>query len=216
MIGVIKKMKQMKVGQCRVGMVRTNCYGILNTQTSEMILVDPGDSPETVCSMVEQMEGKPVAIFLTHGHYDHILAVEAVKEKYQIPVYACRQEQELLGDAQMNLTAMVRQPTSVHPDMWVEDMEEFSVAGFSIQAIHTPGHTQGSVCYYFPEEKTLVSGDTLFCGSVGRTDFPTGSGAQIIESLHRLLQMLPEDTDVLPGHESATTIGYEKRYNPFV
>lgn len=177
MIGVIKKMKQMKVGQCRVGMVRTNCYGILNTQTSEMILVDPGDSPETVCSMVEQMEGKPVAIFLTHGHYDHILAVEAVKEKYQIPVYACRQEQELLGDAQMNLTAMVRQPTSVHPDMWVEDMEEFSVAGFSIQAIHTPGHTQGSVCYYFPEEKTLVSGDTLFCGSVGRTDFPTGSGA---------------------------------------
>ncbi len=209
-------MKQMKVGQCRVGMVRTNCYGLLNTKTKEMILVDPGDSPDTVCSMAEQMGGRPVAILLTHGHYDHILAVEAVKEKYQIPVYACKEEEELLKDPQLNLTAMVQRPTSIRPDETVEDLEEFTVAGFQIQAIYTPGHTRGSVCYYFPEEKLLVSGDTLFCGSVGRTDLPTGSSAQIVESLHRLLEMLPEDTDVLPGHESATSIGYEKRYNPFV
>lgn len=209
-------MKQMKVGQCRVGMVRTNCYGLLNTETNEMILVDPGDSPDAIASMAEQMGGRPVAIFLTHGHYDHILAVELVKEKYQIPVYACRKEEELLKDPQLNLTAMIHRPMSIRPDEMVEDLEEFTVAGFQIQAIHTPGHTQGSVCYHFPEEKLLVSGDTLFCGSVGRTDLPTGSGAQIVESLHRLLEMLSEDTDVLPGHESATTIGYEKRYNPFV
>lgn len=209
-------MKQMKVGQCRVGMVRTNCYGLLNTETKEMILVDPGDSPDAIASMAEQMGGRPVAIFLTHGHYDHILAVEAIKEKYQIPVYACRKEEELLKDPQLNLTAMIHRPMSIRPDEMVEDLEEFTVAGFQIQAIHTPGHTQGSVCYHFPEEKLLVSGDTLFCGSVGRTDLPTGSGAQIVESLHRLLEMLSEDTDVLPGHESATTIGYEKRYNPFV
>ncbi len=209
-------MKQMKVGQCRVGMVRTNCYGLLNTKTNEMILVDPGDSPDAIASMAEQMGGQPVAIFLTHGHYDHILAVEAVKEKYQIPVYACRKEEELLKDPQLNLTAMIHRPMSIRPDEMVEDLEEFTVAGFQIQAIHTPGHTQGSVCYHFPKEKLLVSGDTLFCGSVGRTDLPTGSGAQIVESLHRLLEMLSEDTDVLPGHESATTIGYEKRYNPFV
>ncbi len=209
-------MKQMKVGQCRVGMVRTNCYGLLNTKTNEMILVDPGDSPDAIASMAEQMGGQPAAIFLTHGHYDHILAVEAVKEKYQIPVYACRKEEELLKDPQLNLTAMIHRPMSIRPDEMVEDLEEFTVAGFQIQAIHTPGHTQGSVCYHFPKEKLLVSGDTLFCGSVGRTDLPTGSGAQIVESLHRLLEMLSEDTDVLPGHESATTIGYEKRYNPFV
>lgn len=209
-------MKRMKVGQCQVGMVRTNCYGLLNIETKEMILVDPGDSPDTVCSMAEQMEGRPVAIFLTHGHYDHILAVEAVKEKYQIPVYACREEEEVLKDSQLNLTAMIHRPMSIRPDEMVEDLEEFTVAGFHIQAIHTPGHTQGSVCYYFPEENLLISGDTLFCGSVGRTDLPTGSSAQIVESLHRLLKMLPEDTDVLPGHESATSIGYEKRYNPFV
>lgn len=209
-------MMQMKVGQCRVGMVMTNCYGLLNTQTKEMILVDPGDSPEVIGRMVEELEGKPVAIFLTHGHYDHILALEAVKEKYQIPVYASKEEEELLGDVSLNLTGQVRRPMTVRPETLVSDLDKFSVAGFSVQAIHTPGHTKGSVCYYFPEESLLVSGDTLFHGSVGRTDLPTGSTAQMMESLKRLLETLPEETDVLPGHEAATTIGYEKRYNPFV
>lgn len=209
-------MMQMKVGQCRVGMVMTNCYGLLNTQTKEMILVDPGDSPEVIGRMVEELEGKPVAIFLTHGHYDHILALEAVKEKYQIPVYAGKEEEELLGDVSLNLTGQVRRPMTVRPETLVSDLEKFIVAGFSVQAIHTPGHTKGSVCYYFPEESLLVSGDTLFHGSVGRTDLPTGSTAQMMESLKRLLETLPEETDVLPGHEAATTIGYEKRYNPFV
>lgn len=199
-----------------MGMVMTNCYGLLNTQTKEMILVDPGDSPEVIGRMVEELEGKPVAIFLTHGHYDHILALEAVKEKYQIPVYACKEEEELLGDTSLNLTGQVRRPMAVHPETLVSDLEKFTVAGFSVQAIHTPGHTKGSVCYYFPEESLLVSGDTLFHGSVGRTDLPTGSTAQMMESLKRLLETLPEETDVLPGHEAATTIGYEKRYNPFV
>ena len=209
-------MMQMKVGQCRVGMVMTNCYGLLNTQTKEMILVDPGDSPEVIGRMVEELEGKPVAIFLTHGHYDHILALEAVKEKYQIPVYASKEEEELLGDVSLNLTGQVRRPMTVRPETLVSDLEKFIVAGFSVQAIHTPGHTKGSVCYYFPEESLLVSGDTLFHGSVGRTDLPTGSTAQMMEILKRLLETLPEETDVLPGHEAATTIGYEKRYNPFV
>lgn len=199
-----------------MGMVMTNCYGLLNTQTKEVILVDPGDSPEVIGRMVEELEGKPVAIFLTHGHYDHILALDAVKEKYQIPVYACKEEEELLGDVSLNLTGQVRRPMVVRPEVLVSDLEEFTVAGFSIRAIHTPGHTKGSVCYYFPKESLLVSGDTLFHGSVGRTDLPTGSTAQMMESLKRLLKMLPEETDVLPGHESATTIGYEKRYNPFV
>lgn len=177
-------MMQMKVGQCRVGMVMTNCYGLLNTQTKEMILVDPGDSPEVIGRMVEELEGKPVAIFLTHGHYDHILALEAVKEKYQIPVYASKEEEELLGDVSLNLTGQVRRPMTVRPETLVSDLEKFIVAGFSVQAIHTPGHTKGSVCYYFPEESLLVSGDTLFHGSVGRTDLPTGSTAQMLSLIH--------------------------------
>ena len=89
------------------------------------------------------------------------------------------------------------------------------MAGFSLLVLHTPGHTEGSCCYYFPQEDVLISGDTLFEGSVGRTDFPTSSGGDMMRSLHRLLEELPEETRVFPGHGGETTIGYEKRYNPF-
>lgn len=209
-------MEQMQAGQCRVGMVRTNCYGLMNKQTKEMILIDPGDSPETIVAMVDQMQGKPVAVFLTHGHFDHILAVKEIKEKYGIPIYAGKEEADVLAEVSLNKTDVMRRPISVYPDVLVDDLEELTMAGFSVQVLHTPGHTKGSVCYYFPEEKLLVSGDTLFRESVGRTDLPTGNTGQIIESVRRLIQMIPEDVDVLPGHESATTIGHEKRYNPFV
>lgn len=209
-------MEQMQAGQCRVGMVRTNCYGLMNKQTKEMILIDPGDSPEIIVAMVDQMQGKPVAVFLTHGHFDHILAVKEIKEKYGIPVYAGKEEADVLAEVSLNKTDVMRRPISVYPDVLVDDLEELTMAGFSVQVLHTPGHTKGSVCYYFPEEKLLVSGDTLFRESVGRTDLPTGNTGQITESVRRLIQMLPEDVDVLPGHESATTIGHEKRYNPFV
>ena len=92
----------------------------------------------------------------------------------------------------------------------------FELAGFSVQMIHTPGHTKGSCCYYLKDEAVLFSGDTVFCGSVGRTDFPSGSTADIVRSLHKLVDSLPEETEVFPGHDASTTIGYEKRYNPFV
>ncbi len=209
-------MKDMKAGQCCVGMVRTNCYGLMNEQTKEMIFVDPGDSPETIVSMAEKMGGTPVAILLTHGHFDHIMAVEALKEKYQIPVYAGQEEADILEQTAFNLTDTLRHPLSIYPEVLLKDEETFTAAGFSIQAFHTPGHTKGSMCYYFPEEGVLASGDTLFCESVGRSDLPTGSSRQLVESVKRLLEILPEDTQVLPGHESATTIGHEKRYNPFV
>ena len=114
------------------------------------------------------------------------------------------------------MTDRMRKPCSICPDIFLEDLEVFEAAGFSIQMFHTPGHTKGSCCYYIQEEGVLFSGDTLFCGSVGRTDFPGGSAREIRESLHRLLNALPDDTEVYPGHDMSTTIGYEKRYNPFV
>ena len=110
----------------------------------------------------------------------------------------------------------MRKPCSIVPDVFLDDLQVFEAAGFSVQMLHTPGHTKGSCCYYFKDEGVLFSGDTLFCGSVGRTDFPGGSASQIRESLHKLLGALPDDTDVYPGHDTSTTIGYEKRYNPFV
>ncbi|MDO5336510.1 MAG: MBL fold metallo-hydrolase [Eubacteriales bacterium] len=209
-------MKNLEVHTCVLGMVQTNCYFLVNRQTRELLIVDPADCPERIFRKVEELHGKPVGILLTHGHYDHILAAEAVKEKYGIAVYACAQEQQMLGDSRLNLTAYQGQPVSLKADHSLSDMEVFEAAGFSVQMLHTPGHTKGSCCYYIKDEGVLMSGDTLFYGSVGRTDLPTGSTAQIVGSLHRLLELLPEDTEVYPGHDCPTTIEHEKRYNPFV
>ena len=209
-------MKNLELQKCILGPVYTNCYFLKNKETGELIIIDPADCPEKIELKVSQMNGKPVAILLTHGHFDHIMAAQAVKEKYNIPIYACRQEEEMLREPEINMTAHCGRDCSIAPDVFLEDLDVVKIAGFSVQMIHTPGHTKGSCCYYLKEEGVLFSGDTLFCGSVGRTDFPGGSASQIRDSLHRLLAALPDDTSVYPGHDTSTTIGYEKRYNPFV
>ncbi len=212
-----ESMNKLEMQQCVLGPVYTNCYFLMNKETKELLIADPADQPDKIEAVIQKMGGKPVGILLTHGHYDHIEAVVPLKEKYQVTIYACQKEEEVLADPMKNLTGFhPGGQLSLKADRWLEDLEVFEAAGFSIQMLHTPGHTQGSCCYYLKEENILISGDTLFCGSVGRTDLPTGSTSQIIRSLHRLLESLPEDTQVYPGHESMTTIGYEKRYNPFV
>ena len=165
---------------------------------------------------VLEMQGRPVAILLTHGHFDHILAAEEIKKKYNIPIYACAKEEKTLQDPRINLTAFHTSSYTLKADVYLTDLQVVELAGFSVQMIETPGHTLGSCCYYLKDEGVLFSGDTVFCGSVGRTDFPEGSTAAIVNSLHRLLEALPDDTEVYPGHDTSTTIGYEKRYNPFV
>ena len=209
-------MSKLEMQQCVLGQVFTNCYFLKNKETGELLIVDPGDYAEKVCQKVALMQGKPVGILLTHGHFDHIMAVKEVKEKYQIPVYACMQEEAMLAEPTINMTAVYGSACSIKPDVLLDDGQIFEAAGFSIQMFHTPGHTKGSCCYYIKDEGVLFSGDTLFCGSVGRTDFPGGSSAEIVRSLHKLVDTLPEDTEVFPGHDTSTTIGYEKRYNPFV
>lgn len=209
-------MGKLELQQCVLGSVYTNCYIAKNKETGEALIIDPADSPSKIELKVNAMGARPVAVLLTHGHFDHIMGVEAVREKYQIPVYACRQEEEMLREPSVNMTDQMGKSCSIRPDVFLDDLQVFEAAGFSIQMIHTPGHTKGSCCYYLKEEGVLFSGDTLFCGSVGRTDFPGGSASQIRNSLHRLLAALPDDTSVYPGHDTSTTIGYEKRYNPFV
>ena len=141
---------------------------------------------------------------------------ENYKNSYGNPVYACEKEAGTLLDPSANLSGYGNRSCSLKADILLEDLQAFEAAGFSVQMLHTPGHTPGSCCYYLKDEGILFSGDTLFYGSVGRTDFPGGSTAQIVESLHRLTDSLPEETEVYPGHDISTTIGYEKRYNPFV
>ena len=209
-------MGKLELQQCVLGPVYTNCYIAKNKETGEALIIDPADSPSKIELKVNAMGARPVAVLLTHGHFDHIMGVEAVREKYQIPVYACRQEEEMLREPSVNMTDQMGKSCSIRPDVFLDDLQVFEAAGFSIQMIHTPGHTKGSCCYYLKDEDVLFSGDTVFCGSVGRTDFPGGSTAQIVRSLHKLVDSLPEETEVFPGHDASTTIGYEKRYNPFV
>lgn len=209
-------MAKLELQKCIVGAVSTNCYFLKNRETGEMLIVDPGDASEKIFRKVSEMNGRPVGILLTHGHFDHILAVEAVRDKYKIPVYASRFEQQMLLEPSMNMSGHYGTGCSIKAENLLDDLQVFEAAGFSIQMIHTPGHTPGSCCYYVKEEQVLFSGDTLFYGSVGRTDFPGGSTAQIVQSLHKLVDSLPVETEVYPGHDASTTIGYEKRYNPFV
>ena len=209
-------MGKLELQQMVLGPVYTNCYFLKNKETGEALIVDPADSPKRIFQKVEDMGAKPVGILLTHGHFDHIMAVQAVKAEYQIPVYACRQEEEMLREPSINMTVHYGQGCSIVPDVFLEDLDVIRLAGFSVQMIHTPGHTKGSCCYYLKDEGVLFSGDTVFYGSVGRTDFPGGSTAEIVRSLHKLVDSLPEETEVFPGHDASTTIGYEKRYNPFV
>ena len=207
----------MKIESLCLGMVMTNVYFLQNEETKQMLIVDPSDNADRIFEKVESMEGKPAAILLTHGHFDHIMAVKEVADKYKIPVIASKAEEKLLADTSLNLSGMsgLGQVT-IKPDILLNDNDESPIDGFKFKVILTPGHTSGSCCYYFYDDKALISGDTLFHGSCGRTDFPTSSGADMRDSLKKLVTELPGDVNVYPGHDSYTSIGFEKRMNPFV
>lgn len=205
----------MRLLQYTVGMVMTNCYMIVNEETREAALVDPGDQAEYLLGQCGERGLTLKAVLLTHGHFDHILAVPALREKSGAAVYAARAEAALLEDPEDNLSgSWQRRPVTVKADVLLEDGEEFTLLGSTVRMLLTPGHTAGSCCYYMPKEKWLFSGDTLFCESYGRTDLPTSRPAQIGRSIREKLLTLPEDTAVYPGHNETSTIEHEKRYNP--
>ncbi|MCI8505100.1 MAG: MBL fold metallo-hydrolase [Lachnospiraceae bacterium] len=207
-------MKRIELEGMVLGMLGTNCYFIVNTETEEIVIVDPADEADVIKNWCLNHQKKPVAILLTHGHYDHILAAEAVREAFSVKIYAAETEKELLENASYNLSAMWSRPVTLRADEFVKDGERLHLAGTEIEVIATPGHTAGGVCYYIKEAGTLLSGDTLFAGSYGRTDFPTSSMAALARSVRERLFRLPEETAVYPGHGESTSIGYEKRYNP--
>ena len=184
--------KNMKIERFVLGPIETNCYVVVNEDTKECFAVDMAYCPQEYVDHIREQGYQMKALFLTHGHFDHIMAAQAVKEKYNIPIYACRQEEEMLREPSVNMTAHYGRDCSITPDRFLDDLDVFEVAGFSIQMIHTPGHTKGSCCYYLKDEDVLFSGDTVFYGSVGRTDFPGGSTAQIVRSLSGVMeQSLP-------------------------
>lgn len=207
----------MKIMQFTVGPVMTNCYLLINGRTNETLIVDPGAQADLLISQIQRENLKPAAILLTHGHFDHVGAVSRLKDTFDIPVYIAEAEKQTLSDPQLNLTGLwTNNPQKYQADHFLQDGDEFDLAGFHIKMLLTPGHTPGGCCYYFKDQKIVASGDTLFCGSVGRSDLPGGSMSALLRSIRERLMMLPDDTRVLAGHNSCTTIGTERRSNPYL
>ena len=207
----------MKVTGMTLGMVGTNVWICVNEETKEAFVVDPADGAEQIEAKLAQNQWTLKGILLTHGHFDHIGAVEALRNAYQVPVWAAEAERELLSDVEANLSgSWTGRQIRVKADHWLQDLDCFMLAGMRIQMILTPGHTAGSCCYYLAEEHVLLSGDTLFAGSCGRTDLPTGSMNAIVRSIRERLFALPPETEVYPGHGETTSIGWEQRSNAMV
>ena len=208
-------MGQIEIKSMTLGMVATNCYLIINKENKEALLVDPADNALRISNVIEENSCTLKAILLTHGHFDHIMALNDLKKRYNVPVYAHEEEEDVLKQSSLNLSGSIGQIYTTQADVYVKDGEHLKLAGLDVIVLYTPGHTKGGVCYYLPEEKVLMSGDTLFHCSIGRTDFPTGSMSQLVRSVKEQLFVLPDDVQVYPGHDSVTSIGYEKQYNPF-
>jgi len=212
--------RDLKIGWLTLGVCATNCYFIQgkDTQgrdTQEVIFIDPADRGDYLYKKMQEKGFHIAAILLTHGHFDHIWGAEELRRLSGAQIYASEEELGLLKDPEQNVSEDMGRSCALKPDILLKDREEMTLAGLHFQVILTPGHTSGSCCYYFPEENTLISGDTLFQGSVGRTDFPTGSSASIKQSVREKLMILPPEVNVFPGHGEQTTIGYEKMYNPY-
>lgn len=209
-------MDNIKIDCMVLGSVQTNCFFLYKEDKKEAIVFDPADYGKEILDKLQTKGIKPVAICLTHGHFDHILGVAKLKQLAHIEIYANEDEKELLGNESLNCSDQVGRLCTVTPDHLLKDGETLTIAGITLQMIATPGHTGGSCCYYSKDAGILISGDTLFEGSVGRTDLPTGSMSAITRSIKEKLFPLPDDTVVYPGHGDSTTIGDEKKYNPYL
>ena len=200
-----------------VGPVATNCYFLINEDTSEALIIDPGAEADRLAEELARLKLTTRAILLTHGHFEHVSGVPGLKKHFkELVCYAGEKEKATLSDPEKNLsTLFTGVSSSYQADEFLRDGQEMTLAGMKFRVLFTPGHTEGGVSYYFPNEYLVFSGDTLFCGSVGRTDFPGGSMSAIVRSCSEVLMQLPDFTRVLTGHDAETTIEREKISNPY-
>ena len=191
-----------------VGFLETNCYLISEKETGDAVVVDPGGDPEKIFSAIRTKNLNIKYIILTHGHHDHIGALHELRDKFRVPILLHRVEADF-----MNVPQKERGPFSAgNGDIFLvlEEGDEIPVGGGKLKVLHTPGHTPGGAC--FLNGKVCVTGDTLFCDGVGRTDFEGGSADALMSSIRDKLLVLPDDTKIFPGHGPSSTIGRERRY----
>lgn len=184
-----------------VGMLAANCYILGCEETKEAVMIDPGGDALGLLSKIKKLDLNIKYIILTHGHYDHTGAINEIKEKTNAPIAIHKLDKKILEDE--NKSA----------DMYLKDGDELSIGSIKLKIIHTPGHSPGGISILM--DGAIFTGDTLFAGSIGRTDFYKGDMEQILSSIKNKLFLLPEETKVYPGHGPASTIGSEKNTNPF-
>jgi glyoxylase-like metal-dependent hydrolase (beta-lactamase superfamily II) len=200
-----------------VGMLQCNCSVFGDETTREAMVVDPGDEIESILEVIQRHGLKVKSIVITHAHIDHIGGAQKMKQATGAPVYMNLNDTGLqkMLDLQAAMLGM-RPVENVAIDLPAKDGDSLLVGAAEFHVLHTPGHTQGSICLFSPAENKLVAGDTLFLDSIGRTDLPGGNGKQILQSIHDKLLPLPGETIVIPGHGENTTIEREKIHNPFL
>ncbi|MEN2666139.1 MBL fold metallo-hydrolase [Listeria aquatica] len=197
------------------GIAEENTYVVHDGKS--LLVIDPGSEPGRIEAMIEKTGATPVAILLTHTHYDHIGALDTIREKYQIPVYVSPKEAEWLGNPELNLSISLPnrglQVIEAKPADFTFELKTYDFNGMRFKVVETPGHSIGSVSFIFDD--FAIVGDALFNGSIGRTDLYTGDQEMLLESIQRELFTLSDETVIYPGHRGKSTIGHEKETNPF-
>lgn len=201
-----------------LGPLQTNAY-LLFSENKDCIIIDPGSEGGRLNNIIKNQSLKPLAILLTHAHFDHIGAVDDVRDKWDIPVYIHQREDKWLGDAMLNGSGLflTSEPITARPaDNIIKAEQDLTIGSFSFKVFETPGHSPGSVSYYVHSMGVVFSGDALFYGSIGRTDLRGGDHNQLIKSIREKLLILPKNTIVLSGHGQETLIEREIEHNPFL
>jgi len=208
-----------KIDRLILGDFQTNCYVVRKDESvSDCLIVDAGLEAEELLDFLTRHRLNPLAVVLTHGHVDHIVGTTALRRQFpQVRLYIHRLDAPMLADPRANLSVLMGMTFAAEPaEVLLEDGDIVEQAGIPLKVLHTPGHTPGGISLYSESEGLVFVGDTLFADSVGRTDFPGGDMEQLLASIRTKLFTLPDNTAVYPGHGMRTTVGREKRVNPFV